>query len=32
MSDYAATLQTYTERLELKAYAAKADALLQACR
>ena len=32
MSDYAATLTAYTERLTLKAYAAKADALLQACR
>ena len=32
MSEYAATLTTWTERLELKAYAAKADALLQACR
>ena len=31
MSDYAATLQTYTERLLLKAYSAKADALLRAC-
>ena len=32
MNDYAATLQTYTERLLLKAYSAKADALLQSCR
>ena len=32
MSDYAATLTVYTERLTLKAYSAKADALLQACR
>ena len=31
MSDYSATLQTYTERLLLKAYSAKADALLRAC-
>ena len=32
MSDYAATLQTYTERLLLKAYAAKAEAVINACR
>ena len=32
MSEYAATLTIYTERLLLKAYSAKADALLQACR
>lgn len=32
MSDYAATLTTYTERLLLKAWAEKAEALLQACR
>mgnify|MGYP001607790416 CR=1 FL=1 len=32
MSDYAATLTVYTERLLLKAWSAKADALLQACR
>ena len=32
MSDYAATLTVYTERLLLKAWGAKADALLQACR
>ncbi len=32
MSDWAATLTVWTERLDLKAYAAKADALLQACR
>lgn len=32
MSDYAATLTTYTERLLLKAYSAKADAVIQACK
>ena len=32
MSEYAGTLTTWTERLELKAYAAKADAIIQACR
>ena len=32
MSDYAATLTVYTERLLLKAWGAKAEALLQACR
>lgn len=32
MDDYAATLTAWTERLLLKAYSAKADALLQACR
>jgi len=32
MDDYAATMQAWIERLSLKAYAAKADALLQACR
>jgi len=32
MSEYAATLTTWTERLTLKAYAEKADALLQACK
>ncbi len=32
MSDYAATLTAWTERLTLKAYAEKADALLQACK
>jgi len=32
MTDYAATLTTWTERLLLKAYAEKADALLQACK
>ena len=31
MTDYAATLTTWTERLTLKAYAEKADALLQSC-
>ena len=30
--EYAATLTTWTERLTLKAYAEKADALIQACR
>lgn len=32
MDDYQATLLTFTERLSLKAYSIKADALLQACR
>lgn len=32
MDDYAATLTTWTERLELKAYAEKADAAIQACK
>ena len=32
MSDYAATLTTYTERLLLKSYAIKAEAIIQACR
>ena len=32
MDDYAATLTTWTERLTLKAYAEKADAVIQACR
>ena len=32
MSEYAATLTTWTERLELKAYAAKAEAVISACR
>ena len=32
MSEYAATLVTWTERLTLKAYAEKADAVIQACR
>lgn len=32
MSDWAATLTTWTERLLLKAYAEKADAALQACK
>lgn len=31
MTDYAATVTTWTERLTLKAYAEKADALLKAC-
>ncbi len=32
LDDYAATLTTWTERLTLKAYAEKADAVIQACR
>ena len=32
MDDYAATLTTWTERLLLKAYSEKADAVIQACR
>jgi hypothetical protein len=32
MNEYAATLTIFTERLELKAFAAKADAIIQACR
>ena len=32
MDDYAATLTTWTERLTLKAYAEKADAVIQVCR
>ena len=32
MSDYAATLTVYTERLLLKAWGAKAEALLTGCR
>ena len=32
MDDFAATLTTWTERLRLKAYAEKADAVIQACR
>lgn len=32
MSDYSATLVTYTERLLLKVYAEKAEALLSACK
>ena len=32
MDDYAATLTTWTERLLLKAYAAKAEAVIAACR
>ncbi len=32
MDDYAATLTTWTERLLLKVYTEKADAIIQACR
>lgn len=32
MDDYAATLTTWTERLLLKAYSLKADAVIQACK
>jgi len=32
MDDYAATLTTWTERLLLKAYAAKAEAVIAACK
>lgn len=32
MDDYAATLTTWTERLELKGYAEKAAAVIDACR
>ena len=32
MSDYSATLTTWTERLLLRAYAEKAEAVIQACR
>lgn len=32
MSEYAATLTVWTERLMLKAYSAKAEAVIQACR
>ena len=32
MDDYAATLTVWTERLSLKSYAEKADAVIQACR
>lgn len=32
MSDYAATLLTWTERLELRAWAEKAEAMLIACQ
>lgn len=32
LDDYAATLTAWTERLTLKAYAEKADAVIQACR
>lgn len=32
MDDYAATLTAWTERLLLKSYAEKADAVIQACR
>lgn len=32
MTDYAATLTTWTERLILKSYAEKASAIIDACR
>lgn len=32
MDEYAATLTVWAERLSLKAYAEKADAVIQACR
>ena len=32
MDDYSATIQTWTERLLLKSYADRAEALLEACR
>ena len=32
MSEYASTLTIWTERLELKAFALKAEALLTGCR
>lgn len=32
MSDYAATLTTWTERLLLRAYAEKAEAVIAACK
>ena len=32
LDDYAATITTWTERLTLKAYAEKADAVIQACK
>ena len=32
LDEYQATLLIWTERLELKAFSLKADALLQACR
>lgn len=32
MDDYAATFTAWAERLTLKAYAEKADAVIQACR
>ena len=32
MDDYAATIQVWTERLLLKGYADRAEALLEACR
>lgn len=32
MDDYAATITVWTERLTLKAYSEKADAIIQACR
>lgn len=32
MSDYGATLTVYAERLALRSYAARADAIIQGCR
>lgn len=32
MDDYAATITVWAERLTLKAYAEKADAIIQACK
>jgi len=32
MDEYAATITVWTERLTLKAYAEKAEAVIQACR
>jgi len=32
MDDYAATLTVWTERLKLKAYAERAEAVIQACK
>ncbi len=32
MTDYAATLTAWTERLTLKAYAEKAEVVIQACK
>ncbi|MEY4429585.1 MAG: hypothetical protein RLZZ182_2274 [Pseudomonadota bacterium] len=32
LDDYAATMVAWTERLLLKAYSEKADAIIQACR